>query len=313
MNIIKFFTLLLFIFTSVCLSSSQQRGLLQSAIDDPNRQISDTVGINIFIIDDVIYSCGGEFCEGIQTDYYDEAKTKIRITGKFKNGVPVDEVKSYYENGVLKSSYIPYKKTYKYGGRKYKYGLYMVFDEQGNCIRYTDDKNGIEKRFCADGSLFSELFYNRKKSAVKYYREYYPDNTKKTIIANGNKYDYDEDGRLRRHWVRKSEKYNKKYGTMSATFYFVEYDMYENISTTGRFYTNLYEHDQWLHVVPEFPVSIDSVPLQDFKEIINHQTGIKDVFKWDYINNKTIITSYKKQGDIWLEVERKSVPRINTN
>ena len=312
MNIIKCFTLLLFIFTSVCLSS-QQRGLLQSAINNTNCQVSDTTGVYIIVVDDVIYSCGGDLCEGIQTDYYDEAKTKIRITGKFKNGMPIDEIKGYFKSGAQKFSYIPYKKTYKYGGRKYKYCLYTEFDEQGNCIRYTDDKNGIEKKNREDGSLISVLYYNRKKSTVIYYREYYSDNTKKTIITNGNKYDYDEEGRLRRHWVRKSEKYNEKYGTMSATFYFVEYDIHENISTTGRFYTNLFEHDHWLHVAPEFPMSIDSVPLQDFKEKINHQTGIKDVFRWDYANNKTINTSYKQQGDIWLEIERKSMPRINTN
>ena len=312
MNIIKCFTLLCFLFTTVCLSS-QQHGLLLSAIDDTNSQVSDGSGVHILVIDDVIYSCDGELCEGIQTDYYDAAKTKIRITGKFKNGVPVDEVKGYYKSGALKFSYIPYKKSYKYGGRKYKYCLYMEYNEQGNCIRYTDDLNGIEKKNRDDGSLISVLYYNRKKSAVRYYTEYYSDDRKKTIISNGNKYDYDEGGRLRRHWVRKSEKYNTKYGTMAATFYFVEYDIYENISATGRFYTNLYEHDQWLHVAPEFPVSLDSVPLQDFKEIINHQAGMKDVYIWDYANNKTIITTYKRQGDIWLEAERKGVPRIITN
>ena len=100
---------------------------------------------------------------------------------------------------------------------------------------------------------------------------------------------------------------------MSATFYFVEYDILDKISATGRFYTNLYEHDYWLHVTPEFPVDMDSVPIQDFKEIINHQAGLKNVFKWDYANNKTIITTYKQQGDIWIETERKSVPRVNTN
>ena len=312
MNLIKCFTLLLFIFISECLSS-QQYDLLQSAIDDTKCPVSGVTGGYISVINDVIYNCGGSLCDGLQTDYYDEEKTKIRITGKFKNGVPVAEVKGYYISGALKFSYIPYKKSYKYGGRKFNYCLYMEYDEKSQCTRYTDDLNGIEKKYGEDGALISVLNYNRKKSAVKYYTEYYSENKKKTIIANGNKYDYDEEGRLKRHWVRKSERYNKKYRTMSATFYFVEYDILDNISATGRFYTNLYEHDQWLHVAPEFPVDLDSVPLQDFKEIINHQAGMKNVFKWDYVNNKTIITTYKQQGDIWLETERKSVPRINTN
>ena len=312
MNLVKCFILIMFIFTSVCLSS-QQRGLLQSAIGDANSKVTDIDKNYITVMDEVIYYCGENPCEGLQTDYYDKEKSKIRITGEFKNGMPVGVIKGYYKSGALKFSYLPYRSSYKYHGRKYKYCLYMEYDEQGNCTRSTDDKNGVEKKFGKDGFLISVLNYNRKRSSLKHYTEYFSEKKKKTIITKGNKYDYDEDGRLRRHWVRKSEKYNKKYSTMSATFYFVEYDMSDNISATGRFYTNLYEHDQWLHVAPEFPLSLDAVPLQDFKETINHQTGMKNVFKWDYANNKTIIITYKRQGDMWLEIERKSVPRIVTN
>jgi len=306
MNKIKNYILLLLIFTS-CVS--QRQGLLSSVVYDSGRT-SYSMG-NFITVKDEIYYCGGKPCEGFYTDYYDENERKIRITGKFKSGKPVGEVRGYYENGVVKFSYIPNnKKSYRYYGRKYNYCLYREYDEQGNCLRCIDDKKGLERKYRQDGSLKSVLYYYRKSSSVKYYVEYYPDNNKQTVIMKGNKYDYDESGRLRRHWVRKSEKYDKKRGTMSATIYFVEYDVQENISKSGRFYTNLYEHDYWLHISPEFPASLDSVPLQDFKEITNHQLGIKDVYKWDYANNKTIIITYKRQGDIWLETERKSVSRI---
>ena len=235
---------------------------------------------------------------------------KLKISGEFKNGKPVGEVKGYYEDGSVKFSYAPYKKKYKYSGQKYNYCLYKEFDEQGNIIRHIDDKKGFERRNRQDGSLVSVLYYSRKRSIAKYYVNYFPYNKMKTVIVKGNKYEYDENGRLRRHWVRKSERHHKKHETMAATFYFVEYDVTGDISRTGRFYTNLYEHDHWLHISPEFPVYFDSIPLQDFKEIINHQLGIKDVYKWDFANNKTIITRYRQQGDIWIETERKSVPRV---
>ena len=309
MNIVKCFILIVFISISVCLSS-QKHGILRSVVND-TENLSDNVEGYITVKEDgAIYNCGGKPCEGLQYDYYDEKESKVKISGKFKNGKPVGEVKGYYENGSVKFSYIPHKKKYKYLGQKYNYCSYKEFDEHGNCTRHIDDKKGLESRYREDGSLASALYYYRKRSSVKYYVDYFPDNKKKTVIAKDNKYEYDESGRLRRHWMRKSERHHKKHGTMAATFYFVEYDVTENISRTGRFYTNLYEHDHWLHVSPEFPACFDSVPLQDFKEIVNHQLGIKDVHKWDFANNKTIITRYRQQGDIWIEMERKSVPRV---
>ena len=306
------FALMLFSFIPMCLLS-QQHGMLRSVVDDVDGQTTDMTENYITLKDGMIYNCGCEPCEGFQTDYYDKEKKKVRISGEFINGIPVGEVKGFYNSGAIKFSYIPYNRKYKYYGRKYKYCLYKEYDEHGNCMRQIDDKKGLDRKYKQDGSLASILYYYRKRSSVKYYVDYFPDSKKRTVITKGNKYDYDESGRLRRHWVRKSERYNKKYGIMSATFYFVEFDVSEKISRTGRFYSNINEHDYWLHVSPEFPVCLDSVKLQDFKEITYHQLSMKDVYKWDYENNKTIITTYMQQGDIWIETDRKSVPRVLTS
>lgn len=223
--------------------------------------------------------------------------------------MPVDTIKEYYENGILKSLYYPYRRKYKYCGRKYNYCLYIEYDEQGNRIRYTNDKDGIERKYGSDGALISVLYYCRRESNVKYFLQNFPGSKMKSIITGGNRYDYDENERLRRHWVRKSARYDKKYGALSASFYFEEYDVAGNISRIGRFYSNLYEHAQWLRISPEFPVAIDSVPVQDFKEIIYPRLNLKDVYKWDYVNNKTIIMRYEPRGEVWVEIERKILPR----
>ena len=263
--------------------------------------------------DGIIYDNAGDPCNGFHTDYYDKEKTKVRITGRFKKGLPVDMVRGYFENGVIKFRYAPYNKSYKYCGRRYNYCSYKEYDESGICLIYMDDKKGMERKYNADGSLFSVLYYFRKSSELIHYEEYYKDKKKKTVIYDKKKFDYDENGRLRRYWERKSEKYDKKSGIMAATFYFEEYDVSGDVSRLGRFYTNLYDHDRWLHITPEFPESIDRVPLQDFKEVLFPQLGLKDLYRWDYANNKTIITRYKQQGKAWVETERKSLPRLTSN
>ena len=306
----KCFFLFLFITIPACLLSQQQYSLLGMMINDDGL----ASGMERHFLTEkngLIYDHNGDLCNGNHVDYYDSDKKKVRISGRFKKGVPVDTIKGYYENGVVKFNYLPFEKKYKYKGVRYNYCRYREYDERGFCVRSTDDMNGIERRYHMDGRLFSVLHYYRKKSKVIYYEEYHPDNKKKTIVSNSNRYDYDENERIRRHWVRKSERYNKRYGTMSATFNFEEYDVLGNVTKIGRFYTNLYEHDQWLHISPEFPVSIDSVPVQDFKEITYPHLNMKDVYRWDYANNRTIIIRYTLKNEAWVEVERLGLPRSN--
>ena len=291
--------------------SSQQHIVLNFIIDEFNINTSHSqADQSITVKNGIIYDCEGNPCDGIQADYYDKEKSKVRITGKFSKGQPVSIIKGYHQNGQLKFRYYPYRQKYKFNGNEYRYCFYEEYDEAGNYTRYINDKIGIEQKYRRGGVVTSELHYNRKKSRVKYYADYFPGGKKKTIITKGDKYDYDEEGRLKCHWIRKSEKHHKKTAIMAASFYFFEYDTSENISRSGRFYTNVNKCDNWLHVAPEFPLSLDSVPLQDFKEIAYHKLGLKDLYRWDFANNKTIITRYKQQGDIWIEIERKSVPRV---
>ena len=306
---VKSLIIILFLLASMNMFSQQVHGL-HGFIIDISEGLSDDVEKFSLVKNGEKYYCGGNPCNGIYTDYYDKDKSVVRMTGKFKKGIPVDTIKGYFENGIVKYIYYPYKKKHKYGGRMYNYCLYIEYDKNGNCLRFTDDIKGIERKFNTDRSLLYTLKYNRKKNIAKYYKEYYPENMRKTVIIDGNKYEYGEDGSLKRHLFRKSEKYSKKYGTMSATFYFEEYDVMGNVSKSGRFYTNLYEHDQWLHIFPEFPVSLDSVSIHDFKEIIYPMLNARDVYKWDYYNNKTIITRYVQQGDVWVETETRFISRV---
>ena len=308
MSIMKNIVLCFFMLISIHLYGAEMDLFSTSAVFSGFSQ--DTAGFSIVMKGNTFYDLSGDLCEGAVTDYYDESRTNIRITGRFKKGIPVDTIKEYYANGILKSLYYPYKRKYKFSGRKYKYGLLIEYDEQGNCIRYRDDNKGMERIYRPDKTLESVLYYCRKGNVSKYYVEYYPDGVKKTIVTNANKYDYDESGRLRRHWIRKSERYNKKYGTMPATFYFEEYDVSGKMSKTGRLYSNLYDHDHWHRIFPEFPEDIGAVPLQDFREVVYPALNIKDVYRWDYTNKKTIITRYEQRGDIWVESRSKSLPRI---
>ena len=315
MNIMKSVVSCFFILIPVCLYAGRPEMLSGLTSFSCYNQHPDTLKSFMIVKDDFFYTCSGEPCEGFAVDYYDEGQMNIRMSGKFERGFPVDTVKEYYQNRVLKSLYYPYKKNYKFSGHKYKYGLLMEFDEQGNCIRYRDDNKGMERIYRPDKSLESVLYYCRKRNELKYYVEYYPDGVKRTIVTNANKYDYDETGRLRRHWVRKSERYNKKYGTMSATFYFEEYNVSGEVSKKGRFYSNLYDHDRWYHIFPEFPAGIEMVPVQDFREVVYPVLNIKDVYRWDYVNRKTIVTRYEQQGDVWSESKSKSksLPRIGND
>jgi hypothetical protein len=305
MKVLKIFFLLLII-TPLYLSSQQQNGLLSMMINDV-----DSLSSNDFITEKKgkYYDSKGNLCDGYYADFYDAEKNNIRIAGRFKKGLPIDVVIGYYKSGVVKFRYFPLKKRYTYKGVKYNYCVYKEYDEKGRYTRLIDDVEGTDSRYRADGSLTSVLYYNRNKSELIYYEEYFTSNKRKTVISDGNKYDYDENERLRRHWVRKSERYNKKYGTMFSTIYFEEFDVMGNVSKHGRFYTDLFEHDQWQHVFPEFPATIDSVPEQDFKEIIYPRLNLKDVYKWDFKNHKTTIIRYELRGGAWSETERKVLPR----
>jgi len=232
-----------------------------------------------------------------------------RITGLFKQGIPADAVLTYYENGVLKSLYYPYKKKYRHNGKRLNYGLYIAYDRNGNYIMYADDRIGYKQKSEANGDMISYMTYNRKKSLLIGYVDYFPGNIKKTVITNRNRYDYDENERLRRHWVRNSIRYDKTIGSMAASFYFEEYDVSGNIARSGRFYTPLHEYDTLLHISTGFPSTLESVPVHDFKEIVYPQLNLKDVFKWDYANNKTQVTRLERQGDGWIEIRKESFPR----
>ncbi len=309
MNITKYLILILFLLAPISISSQEQQENYNAFIDSADVQKGSLDEGGRIVKNDLIYSCSNEPCEGFRTDYYDDEENKIRMTGYFKEGMPIDTIKEYYENGILKSMYYPYKRKYKHCGRKYNYCLYIEYDDQGNCTRYTNDKKGIERKYRSDGALISVMYYCRRKSRVKYHVQNYPGRRMKSVITKGHRYDYDDNERLRRHWVRKSAKYDKEAEALSVAFYFEEYDVMGNVSKIGRLYSNLYEHDQWLHVFPEFPAAMDSVPAQDFKEITYPRLNLKDVYRWDFLNNKTIIERYELQGAIWVEIERKSLPR----
>lgn len=250
---------------------------------------------------------------GFSSVLLSQERTEHRLSVKAGKEQPADTVKEFYENGALKSIYFPHKQTYRYEGNKYYYCLSIAYDEQGNRTRFTDDKIGLDRKYGSDGVLLTELIYNRKKSKAIQYIEYYPGYRKKSIARNGNKYEYDEDERVRGHWVRKSVRYNKKYGAKIATYYFEMYDVAGKIDKQGRCYSNMNEYDHWLHIAPEFPHAFDSIPLQDFKEIVYPQQNRKDVFTWDYSTNKTIVTRFEKKGDRWDEIQRRYFPRHPKN
>jgi hypothetical protein len=306
-------TLCFFMLISVHLYAGEPGLFPGSVFSSYYNQHTDMAGSFIMIRKGLPCNCSDKPCDGFVTDYYDDNRTNIRMTGRFKKGFPIDTVKEYYENGMLKSLYYPYKKKYKFSGRKYNYSLLIEYDKRGNCVRYRDDAMEVEKIYRSNKSLKSALYYCRKRNVLKYYVEYYPDGVKKTVVMDANKYDYDENERLRRHWIRKSEKYNKKYGIMSASFYFEEFDVSGEVSKTGRFYSNLYDHDRWHRIFPEFPRGIEAVPVQDFREVFYPALNLKDVYRWDYANKKTIITRYEQRGDIWVESESKSLPRIEND
>ena len=219
-----------------------------------------------------------------------------------------DTIREYHENGALKCLYYPYQKKYKYQGNKYRYCLYEVYNEQGDLTRFMDDRMGIDRKYGTDSILISETIYNRRKNKVIGKTEYFPDHLKESVIVNGNRYDYDENGRLRRYWTRKNVRYDKQDGSMMATLYFEEYDVSGEISRHGRIYSQINESDGWLQLTPEFPARMDSIPLQDFKEVVYPQLNMKETYRWDYTNNKTIVTQFEQQGAQWNESGRRYFP-----
>ena len=235
------------------------------------------------------------------------------LSGLLKKGTPGDTIREYYESGVLKTLSYTYKKKYKYKDEKYYYCLFEAYDENGNQIRRMDDMIGYDQIFATNGDVISYQIYNRRKSKLKYFIEYFQGSTKKTVITKGNRYDFDEKERLRRQWVRKNIRRDKQFDTMIATIYFEEYDVMGEISKSGRFYTSLYENDPWLQLTPEFPVDIDSVPLQDFKEIFFPQLGLKEIYRWNLAENKTVVSQFEQQGDSWSKIRRRTFRRKKLN
>lgn len=260
--------------------------------------------------DGFIYSCAGTPCNGYISDYYDSEGSCVRLTGRFKNGVPVDTVKEYYRSGALKSIYYRYNKQYLYAGAKYNYCMLIEYNEQGRCTRYSDDKAGADRCFGDNGELLSVLSYARRKNKSKYYVTYIPGTKSKTIVSGNKRYEYDHEGRLRCYWVRMSERADRRSGVKCATYYVTNYDVNGGISTFSRLYTNIRERDDVLHIEHDFPESFETVPPQDFKEISYPLIDVKDVYKWDYENNRTIITRYVFEDNLWVETEKRSLPRI---
>lgn len=299
-------TLLLFVLLCLLQAQAKQLGSGHSV----DRNDIDTVLNFIIEKEGALYYCFGKPCEGLNSDYYYNDGDKVKITGRFKNGVPVDTIKEYYESGVLRSTYYPFRKKYKYQGCKYPYILLEQYNEAGVRIWYKNDIAGIEAHYDARGALVSELYYSRRDHCIEHYIEYFPNRKQKTVVTKRNRYDYDENGRLIRYWKRGSERFNKKNGVISGSFYFEEYDVSGAVAKIGRFYTEMKEGVPFEHLKPEFPDCIEKVPLQDYKEVKYPRLGIKEVFRWDFENKKTIIIRYRQKDNRWVEIERKSLPRL---
>lgn len=90
--------------------------------------------------DNHYYCCEGR-CNGEFIDYYHNGK--IRLIGKFKDGLRSDTLKEYYQNGKLERIFSNYKNTYKIRNTKYHEFMMTENYEDGNLKRIVDTKKDL--------------------------------------------------------------------------------------------------------------------------------------------------------------------------
>jgi antitoxin component YwqK of YwqJK toxin-antitoxin module len=219
------------------------------------------------------FQCDTILCNGLVIDYY--KNDLIRIIGTFSNGQPIDTLKEFYRNGQLKNLFYPFKKTYKFGGRKYHKKLIIGFDYYGNCEYYYNSKKGIERHYYPNKTLASEYHFKNKKLN---YIEYFENKNIKIELNKKLKKEYYSNGNIHIITSRK-ELLKDKLSTFFTNFYNHYIPFSPPIHTVPHYFTyNLQEFDtngkliNSLKFVSEeyeylfsygFPKKIKDIPIND--------------------------------------------------
>ena len=134
------------------------------------------------------YDCKN-LANGTVSDYFYNGN--LRIKGSFINGQPIDTLKKYYSNGLIRELFIPYKNS----------NQHILFYENGNIKTDNNFKKKYKTEFYESGEKKMIVEWKRKFNYIRV--GYYKSGQKSLEENNKKQTKYFSNGNIKSHFTRK--------------------------------------------------------------------------------------------------------------
>lgn len=240
-----------------------------------------------------------EFCsqlaEGYCVDYY--APGIIRREGTFKNGDPIDTVKTYYFSGELMEIDVPQKKG----------DQWVQFYKNGNKKRQFDRSNGfVDRSYFPDGQLQLESAYKNYRSRET---EYFQNGQLKRKERERKGVSYSDTG-AKRQVIHRKQRFPRY--RMSSREYRLKMKKYND---EGGVKLKL-KFSRKDYASPDYPQNLRDIDVKDIEELVMYKNGKphqKFVQTYDYKDSEWIyeVVNYSLEKRKWVEVSKHDSEILN--
>lgn len=224
-------------------------------------------------------------------DYYYNGK--IRLSGAFKNGQPIDTLKKYYDTGEIKEIYIPHKRKRQQ----------LNFFRNGKIrLDYNYSKKYL-KDYYETGELKKTETWKRRYQHKK--QEYYKSGKIKLIEDNKSQVRYFSNGTIKNQTTRKEVMVLRRiFSKNNSRWYDYKSNLFNSLGNKVAYIQ--YGGDNFNYQY--FPDSISQIKSFQFKKIIIYKNG-QETQKIDFKyvqeagNYTRKLTLYEKKKEFWTEIK----------
>ncbi len=254
------------VLVSFLFTTSMMAEVINTMIDGDSETVTSIEATSQKKSGQVVYNCGNTPCEGVKKAYYTNGQLQISAT--FNNGVVVDTMKEYDENGQMLRLFCP--DTEK--------GFEKQFYPNGQVKRIFENKTNECIYYYTNGNVWLKYTNNagQRSNVTQYYENGQVRLEQKGNIQNA----YYENGKLA-YKCKRSEinKTSRMLGGPDVRFYGFEFTSYNE---AGSLVSDVSFKATEMDFKNGFPVEITDVPEQDFDKVIYYDETGKPAKKEEY-------------------------------
>lgn len=211
----------------------------------------------------VSYRCGNVPCDGYKETRHSNGN--VEVAGTFKNGIVVDTLKKFNENGQLLSIKHPNVET----------GFEKEFYTNGEVKRFADNTTKACTYYYQGGQV--QLSYTYENGQRKNITQYYANGTARLVQKGNTQTAYYANGKVA-YKMNRSEIYKMSRIVNNHDFRFYDYE-FVAYNEFGVKVTEATFSGSDVDYANGFPLSIKNVKLTDFEEIIYSDNAGNEIKK----------------------------------